>query len=571
MKFFMNLSVKKKLTTIFSIISISALIIGVQGIIGSGIINKNAKLIYSDNLISIKNLDSIKANLNYDNSTLIEMIYIKDKDKLQEKINIIGKIQLENDTYMKEYEAIKFTEEEEKLYLDFQNELKSYRDLRNKAIGFVQANKYDEAINVYNLEVVPKVEAMFDKLQKSIDINEKLAEIANSNNIFEYKRIMYIIITSTIVLYILMSIFATLISNSITKPLNKIKELAERLSNYDFSDPIVITRKDEFGETAKALNASQENVNSLIKMIMDNSQDISAASEELSATAEELLSKAEIIDESINNITVAIQESSATAEEISASVQEVDSSIEILASTAMDGSNNANKSKKRAIKAKSNSEQIILATKNVYGEKQKNMEKAIEDGKVVDRIKVMADTIGSIAEQTNLLALNAAIEAARAGEQGKGFAIVADEVRKLAEESKNAVVDIQDTIKQVQFAFKTSIDTGKDILEFIDKNVNAQFNAYQQTGNEYYSDSDSVSRMSDEIASMSEEIAATAGQVSEAVQTMAESSQSSSEEVVTIKESMDETTKAIEQVAVTAQSQAELAQRLNEMIQKFKI
>jgi len=60
----MNLSVKKKLTTIFSIISISALIIGVQGIIGSGIINKNAKLIYSDNLISIKNLDSIKANLN---------------------------------------------------------------------------------------------------------------------------------------------------------------------------------------------------------------------------------------------------------------------------------------------------------------------------------------------------------------------------------------------------------------------------------------------------------------------------------------------------------------------------
>ncbi|EOR26944.1 methyl-accepting chemotaxis sensory transducer [Clostridium sartagoforme AAU1] len=571
MKFFMNLSVKKKLTIVFSIICISALIIGVQGIVGSGIINRNAKLIYNNNLMSIKNLGLVKSNLNYDNSSLIKIVYMKDKDKLQDQINIIGKIQIENDKYIQEYKSLELTKEEEKIHVEFENELKSYRELRNSVIGLVQSGKYDEAINIYNSDVAPKVESMFNKLQKSIDINENLAEVANSNNISEYKRIMYIIIISTILLYILMSIFATVISNSITKPLNKIKDLAERLSKYDFSSPIVITRKDEFGQTGIALNTAQENVNNLIKMIVDNSQDISAASEELSATAEELLSKAEIIDESISNITVGIQESSATAEEISASVQEVDSSIEILASTAMEGSNNANKSKERAIKAKSNSEQIILDTKNVYVEKQKNMQKAIEDGKVVDRIKVMADTIGSIAEQTNLLALNAAIEAARAGEQGKGFAVVADEVRKLAEESKKSVIDIQETIKQVQFAFKTSIDTGKDILEFINKNVNEQFNAYQQTGDEYYSDSDLVSRMSDEIASMSEEIAATAGQVSEAVQTMAESSQSSSEEVVTIKESMDETTKAIEQVAVTAQSQAELAQKLNEMIQRFKI
>ena len=77
--------------------------------------------------------------------------------------------------------------------------------------------------------------------------------------------------------------------------------------------------------------------------------------------------------------------------------------------------------------------------------------------------------------------------------------------------------------------------------------------------------------MSDEIAAMSEELTATVGQVNEAVKNMALSSQKSGEEAEIIKESMDETTKAIEQVSLTAQSQTELAQKLNEMVQKFKI
>ncbi|NRT31923.1 methyl-accepting chemotaxis protein [Clostridium beijerinckii] len=199
------------------------------------------------------------------------------------------------------------------------------------------------------------------------------------------------------------------------------------------------------------------------------------------------------------------------------------------------------------------------------------MQKAIEDGKVVESIKVMAETIGGIAEQTNLLALNAAIEAARAGEQGKGFAVVAEEVRKLAEQSSDAVINIQDTINKVQLAFNSSINTGSDILEFISKNVEEQFNDYSEVGNKYYNDSNFVSNMSEEIAAMSEEITATVGQVSEAIQNMAQTSQKSSEGAEMIKDSMNETTKAIEQVALTAQGQAELAQKLNEMVQKFKI
>ncbi|GAA0086535.1 hypothetical protein UT300007_29750 [Clostridium sp. CTA-7] len=388
------------------------------------------------------------------------------------------------------------------------------------------------------------------------------------------KELMFSITINMILLIVSLVIAAVLsmiLSKQITDPLIKIKDFALRLSSYDFSNQITITRKDEFGQTGNALNQAQENVKDLVKTIMENSQDISASSEELSATVEELFSKVVIIDEAVESIASGMQESGAVTEEISASIEEVDSSINILSSRAMDGSNISNNAKDRAIEVKHSSENAINETRKIYNEKKEKMEKAIEDGKIVESIKVMADTIGGIAEQTNLLALNAAIEAARAGEQGKGFAVVAEEVRKLAEQSGEAVKNIQETIAKVQGAFKSSIEAGSDILDFVNTKVNDQLDAYGDTGIKYYDDSDFVSKMSDEIAAMSEEITATVGQVSDAVQNMAESSQKSSEKAEDIRESMNETTKAIEEVAKTAQSQADLAQKLNEMVQKFKI
>lgn len=572
MKLFINLGVKKKLISIFSVICIFIVLIGVYGIIGCASINKNANEMYSNNLVSVKDLEGIRVNIGEITAYMLEIVFERDRSKLDEQIKAIDDLTNEDIILQAEYDELPvISQEEEELYEGYQQDLAKYREKRNQVIELVKANDYDEAVKLYNSEVEPLRITTFAKMERCIEINLEIAEQVNQNNIAEFNKVRYQIVIYTTVAFLIILFMAYILGKNIVNPLMKIKEFANRLSDYDFSMPIVITRKDEFGQTGLALNAAQENVSSLVKLIMENSQDMTASSEELSAIVEEVSSKAEAIDEAVNNITAGMQESSATTEEISASVQEVDSSINILSSKAIEGSNNANEFKERATEVKNNSDKAIAETRNLYDIKQNNMEKAIEDGKVVDSIKIMADTIGSIAQQTNLLALNAAIEAARAGEQGRGFAVVAEEVRKLAEQSSEAVINIQDTIVKVQNAFKSSIDTGSDILEFINTRVQEQLDDYGQTGNKYYGDSDFVSKMSEEIAAMSEEITATVGEVSDAIQNMADASQKSSEEAVTIKEGMDETTKAIEQVALTAQSQAELAEKLNEVIKKFKI
>jgi len=572
MKLFVNLSVKKKLVSVFSVVCIFIVLIGVEGILSSAKINDNARGIYSDNLISITDLEEIQGNVNETRAKIITIVFERDINKLDKHIEAIDDIDKEHQKFLDEYDSLPvISQEEEELYADFANDLLKYKELRTKIIDLAKANNYDEAFKLYNSDVVTVTDNMLEKIQRCIDINQNLAKQSYLDNTTQFNSVRYTILIFTGVGFLIILFMAYILNKNIMNPLIKIKDYAQRLSNYDFSTPIIITRKDEFGQTGNALNTAQENVSNLVKVIMENSQDISASSEELSATVQELSSTAITIDQAVDTIAFGMHESSAASEEISASTEEVDASINVLSSKAMEGSNNANNSKERATEVKNNSQKAINETREIYAEKQNNMAKAIEDGKVVDSIKVMADTIGDIAEQTNLLALNAAIEAARAGEQGKGFAVVAEEVRKLAEDSSQAVINIQDTIIKVQEAFKSSIDTGSDILEFINTKVDEQFNAYGETGNKYYNDSELVSKMSEEIAAMSEEITATVGQVSEAVQNMAEASQKSSEEAEIIKESMSETTRTIEKVALTTQNQVEIARNLNEIVQKFKL
>ncbi|BCZ47806.1 methyl-accepting chemotaxis protein [Clostridium gelidum] len=571
MNTFINLSVKKKLVSVFLLVCIFMLLLGAEGVLSSAKINNNAAEMYNNNLTSIKALEEIKGNISQGRESLIKIVLERDSSKINVDIATLDALTQKNDEIKKTYESTPSTPEERKAYDDFKTDLAKYRELRIKIIDLAKANNYDEANRLFNSDVIALKNSMAEKLQKCIDINGKVAAQANLDNTAEFNNVRYTILIFTAVAFLIIILLAYILSKNIINPLKKTQELAQRLSNYDFSTPIIITRKDEFGQTAVALNTAQENVSSLVKVIMENSKDISASSEELSVTVQELSAKTITINQAVDTIASSMQESSSVTEEISASIEEVDSSINILSSKAMQGSNNANQSKERSTEAKDNSQKAISETRKISSEKQNKMAKAIEDGKVVNSIKVMASTIGDIAEQTNLLALNAAIEAARAGEQGKGFAVVAEEVKKLAEDSSQAVINIQDTIIKVQGAFKSSIDTGRDILEFINTQVNEQFDAYGETGTQYYNDSDFVSKMSDEIATMSEEITAMVGQVSEAVQNMALFSQKSSGEADTIRESMNETTKAIEQVVLTAQSQAELAQKINEIVHKFKI
>ncbi|KAJ48941.1 methyl-accepting chemotaxis protein [Clostridium tetanomorphum] len=570
MKFFNNLRITFKLALSFLIVGLLMIFISTLGMSNMNKINRGADSLYYDNIVGIDSINDIDKNLiatYLDTQLMTKEEYSGRKNELKDEIDKLSK---EYHRIMEVYKNAITKDEDSKLFSEFEVKLKEYENIRNSYISLIMQNKTVEAKEKFK-EFTNMRSNISDMLDKLIELNKTWAKDAVANNKITFNNSRKVTLAIIITSFILLSICSVLIIRAITMPLKKIKDFSDRLSEYNFSEELIIDVKDEFGETAMALNRAQHNVNSLIRSVIDSAQDMSASSEELSATVEELSSNFETINISTSEINSVVHNTSTTAEEVSASVQEIDSSISVLSNKAVDGSSNSLKIKERAAYIKRDSKELVGNTTKIYNNIEKEIIKDIEKGKVVNEIKDMANIIGNIAEQTNLLALNAAIEAARAGEQGKGFAVVAEEVRKLAEQSSVAAENVKVTIDEVQKAFNSVCKNSNELLRFMNEEVSKQFETFVKVGEQYDEDGNFFNNMSEELASMTEEITATINQVNEEVKNMSQMSQTSSENLKGIKESINESTQAMENVAATAQNQAELAQTLNELVQKFKV
>ena len=303
----------------------------------------------------------------------------------------------------------------------------------------------------------------------------------------------------------------------VLKPLKQIQELADRLGNYDITTEMKIDRNDEFGVICESLNNAQLNMRNLLKLCNNNSKNVSELSQQLSAMMKELNYALNDIKNEIESIDDKEQNNTSTTEEIYASIQQVTANMEELAAHAEEGNENFKEIKDRANKIAIDSQNAFNNTTSVYRSKEAVIKKSIEQSKIVEQIKVMADSIAGIAEQTNLLALNAAIEAARAGEAGKGFAVVAEEVRTLAEESSNSVVTIQDTVSKVDKAFCDLASQSVDMLKFIKTDVKQNLINYGEVAKKYSHDGEFISDMSTQISGMSESVNASIQEVTSAI------------------------------------------------------
>lgn len=350
-------------------------------------------------------------------------------------------------------------------------------------------------------------------------IDDQVASIEKDFSSYVTGR-MTLFIISTLIEGIIVVLLLIMIIISIIRPLKKCISSIGVMEQGDFSKAMgtaLLKRRDDFGKLAASLESMRNEMSGLIGEVKSQATEITRMVQEIDDNIQALDEEIENVSATTEELAAGMEETAASSEEINAMSHEIESAAKSIATRSQDGATEADDIRDRAVGIKKTTTENDERTKAIHAEINEGLTKALEDIKVVDQIGVLAESIMEITGQTNLLALNASIEAARAGEAGKGFAVVADEIRVLAEQSKAAVVHIQDVTKNVVESVTNLADGAKKLLEFVGTDVVDSFAGFSDMADSYSNDAGSIDALVTDFSASSEQLLASINGVMDAI------------------------------------------------------
>jgi methyl-accepting chemotaxis protein len=347
----------------------------------------------------------------------------------------------------------------------------------------------------------------------------------------------------TVIVSILVIVFAFFASRQITKRVNSLKEVVKLVRDGDLT--VEIPPENRSDELARLRSMFAEMVQGRRDQVLH-----------IQGVLKALLSAVAHISSSISQIASGASETSAAVAQTTITVEQVRQ----VAVAAGNQSKNVASSARRAVEISESGKQATQETINGINTIKGQIEYVgTTTAKLRDQSQAIENIISfvqDLSNQSNLLAVNASIEAARAGEQGKGFSVVAHEIKNFASQSKQATAQVrailEDTRKWIA-GVVAATDRGIQTIEIgLDQAISS--------GQAIDSLSQSVlesARTAAIIETSSEQQSAGVEHVSDAMQN--------------IDQAMKQIADSTSQLQSAARQLSGLGSQLEEMIQQYKL
>lgn len=358
--------------------------------------------------------------------------------------------------------------------------------------------------------------------------------------------------------------------HSVAEPIIEFKSLIGLMAEGDLTNKFMLKSSGDVKAMGDSFNQALVNLNLILGNISRSASLVAESSVSLEDQANGMSTSTTEVALAISEMSKGAQDQAAKTDESSRKIEQVMNSANKMAEQANGINNAAEEGKKKCLDGLNAMSELLREMKDVEvsaNSTHESIKVLTERASEIGRILIV---ITNIAAQTNLLALNAAIEAARAGEAGRGFAVVAEEIRKLAEDSKNAAVNINSIISNVQ---KDTQSAGG----IIENMINAVRQGNQASGKAETIFQD-INLQSDQTLSFSKEIQNASTEQKKSIETVvknieqivvvSEETAAGTEEVAA---SANELNYSMEDVKNSSNKLAEIAQELREGVSQFKL